>query len=125
MTANNWLQRAAAWWTARRKSTPLFNDDRGGWRILHSPWLQPGAAPTPRQLVEAYADTAYYCANINARAVARSPLRLFVRTRPGDAPAKHPTADVTRKTLAALRRGASRPLGDDDAVNEVVEHPLL
>jgi len=125
MIESNWLQRAASWLRGRRKASPLVDDARGGWRVLNSPWLQTVATPTPRQLLEAYADTAYYCANINARAVARTPLRLFVHTRPGEAPTKHPTAEITRKTLSELRRQAPRALADEDAVDEILEHPLL
>jgi HK97 family phage portal protein len=125
MSERNWLRRAAHWLKSKRKASPLVDDERGGWRVIHSPWLQTVSAPTPRQLLESYADTAYYCANINARAVARSPLRLFVRTRPSELPTKHPTAEVSRKTLSELRRRAPRPLGDDEAVDEVLDHPLL
>src|SRR5262249_22147602 len=125
MTERNWLQRAASWLKGKRRTSPLTDDERGGWRILNAPWLQTCAAPTPRQLLEAYADTAYYCANINARAVARTPLRLYVRTRPSEAPTQHPTAELSRKTLAELRRNAPRPLADADGVEELLEHPLL
>src|SRR5262245_20395303 len=125
MLERNWLQRAADWWGGRRKASPLLDDERGGWRVLNAPWLQTVATPTPRQLLDAYADTGYYCANINARAVARSPLRLFVHTRPGEAPSKHPAKEISRKALAELRRQTPRPLADEDAVDEVLEHPLL
>src|SRR5262245_29021310 len=114
----HWLQRAADWWNGRRKSSPMPSGDRG-WTIWNAPWLSARQEPTALQLLEAYADTAYYCANINARAVANSPLRLFVRTRPGEAPTKHPSAVVSRKALAAIRRQLPAGLTSDADVDEV------
>lgn len=121
---NHWLQRAAEWWKGRRKSSVPLNGDRG-WTVWNAPWSSVRQEPTPRQLLEAYADTAYYCANINSRAVAKAPLRLFVQTRPGEAPTKHPSADVSRKTLAEFRRQQPAGLTTDADVDEIVEHPLL
>lgn len=124
MTSRNWLRRAVDWIGWRRKSPSLMNADRG-WQVWNEPWTLSRSEPSPRQLLESYADTAYYCANINARAVAKTPLRLFVRTRPGEAPPKHPTVELTPKTLKELRRRASRPIGSEEAVDEVLDHPLL
>ncbi|MGD4159483.1 hypothetical protein QT615_22590, partial [Xanthomonas citri pv. citri] len=124
MIERNWLQRAVQWLGIKRKSSSLTLGDRG-WQIWNGPWPQSRTAPTPQQLLESYADTAYYCANINARAVAKAPLRLFVRTRPGESPAKHPTAEVSRKTLNELRRQSPQRFRDEEGVDEVLDHPIL
>ena len=83
--------------------------------------------PFPEELVSAYRDTAYFCANMNARAVGRTPLRLYVRTSPGQLLARCPVAPVVGKR----RRAALRSHGPADggaetvAVDEVLAHPLL
>ena len=45
-------------------------------------------APQPRELVQQLVGTAYACATLNADMVAATPLRLYLRTRPGEPAAK-------------------------------------
>lgn len=115
-TRFGWLR--AIW---RRKAAP------GEWSAV------PGGVvdgwrrePAPAELVAAYRDTAYFCANLNARGVARTPIRLYVQSRPGQA--------RPRCATRALAPEAARRLSHTTAVNrisqagdvaEVVEHPLL
>ncbi len=106
----------------RRKS---YVPAERGWQALG-----PAGArePFPEELVAAYRDTAYFCANMNARAVGRATLRLYVRTAPGELPPRCPTAPVGRRRAIALKAaaGAARgPLAGDEAIDEVRSHPLL
>jgi len=86
-------------------------------------------APTSRELVQQLVGTAYACATLNADLVASARLRLYIRTRPGEARAKSylRAAPVARKTLDALKQNSSvAPIvAGDTLVEEVSDHPLL
>lgn len=83
--------------------------------------------PDAKKLLEAYRDTPYFCANLNARGVARVPLRLYVRTGKGQRKALCPTRSVSSARLKAF--GADpwivRKMANAENVEEVTDHPLL
>ena len=83
--------------------------------------------PTPYELVEAYKSLIYACVNLNARAVARLPLRLFAATREGQHRPKCATKSIGRATRDRLKglEYARKAVAAADDVDEVTEHPLL
>lgn len=76
--------------------------------------------PADEELIELYRDVAYACANINARAVGSAKLRLYVRSRSGDAPPRART-----KALSAIDRMTLKAMTQGEDIVEVMEHPLL
>jgi HK97 family phage portal protein len=104
-----------------------FASADAGWQPLGGGALHRRRPPSAWELLEAYRDTAYYCANLNARAVARTPLRLFVRTRPGEPAPKCLVQPVGKRLRANLQRESQthRRLTADENVDEVLDHPLL
>lgn len=80
-------------------------------------------SPTTQELINAFDDTAFYCARINANAVTRTPLRLYVRTKKSQPKPKAPTVSIGRKTLRRLL--TTKAITRDEDVEEITEHPLL
>ena len=85
--------------------------------------------PSPREMIQQLVGTAYACASLNADLVATTRLRLYVRTRPGEAKVKRhlASAPVSRKTLARLKSDATvaHYVAGEVTVEEVAHHPLL
>jgi hypothetical protein len=97
---------------------PAFND-----------WNRTRRAPSPADLVEAWRQLAFGCSVLNANAVSRQTLRLFVATGLGQ---HRPKAylrgrPLTRAARAYLRSqpAYARGLRGADDIDEVTEHPLL
>lgn len=85
-------------------------------------------APSSSELVEAYRSLVYSCVNLNANAVARTPLRLYATTKRGQPRPKHvPVRAVGRTTKHRLKSlaYAAKTMANADEVEEVTEHPLL
>jgi phage portal protein BeeE len=84
-------------------------------------------APTPHELVDAYKSLVYACVNLNANAVARTPLRLYAITRGGQARPKCATKAVPRAAKYRLARlpYATKAMAGAQEVEEVTDHPLL
>lgn len=84
-------------------------------------------APSPWKLVEAYKGLVYSCANGNAKAVARIPLRLYARTGNRQAPPRCAHLAVKRSTRTRLGSlpWVARSMAAGDDVHELAEHPLL
>ena len=88
-------------------------------------------APAPAELVEAYKSIAYACAQINAGAVVRTPLRLYATTASGQAtPKGYRVGPGTPQSRERMRRLATRPavqkyLTKAERVDEIADHPLL
>lgn len=88
-------------------------------------------APAPAELVEAYKSIAYACAQINAGAVVRTPLRLYATTAGGQAtPKAYGLAPSTPSRRGRINRLATRPavqkyLANAERVDEIADHPLL
>ena len=114
------IRRAFKKWRGQQKKA----DD--GWRSLGPDWLGgfERREPSASELLDGYQDTAFYCANLNARAVAKTPLRLFVRTAPGQPTARWLTKPMGKTALARMRREADRSLAPNEMVDEVLTHPL-
>lgn len=95
----------------------------------YSDLFRKSRAPSPRELIQQLVGIAYACATLNADLVAATRLRLFLRTRPGEAKAKASlgAVAVSRKTLARLKDDASAAqyVAGEVNIQEVTQHPLL
>jgi phage portal protein BeeE len=85
--------------------------------------------PSPQQLVRENRNTAYACAVLNADLVAKTRLRLYVKTRVGESKPKQNPYRRTRKLSAkAIDRIAQKDnsrTADADDIEEVTTHPVL
>lgn len=79
--------------------------------------------PNKLQLEQAFQDTVYACASLIANKVATTPVKLFVKTSPGEPRPKCQTKAVKATTLARLYD--QRSYSPNVSINEVVEHPAL
>jgi hypothetical protein len=82
-------------------------------------------APSPSELVDAYKSLVYACVNLNANAVARTPLRLYATTAKGQHRPKCPVKAVGRATRHRLKGLSYKAMANVEDVEEVTEHPLL
>jgi HK97 family phage portal protein len=78
--------------------------------------------PSPAELIVYYRDIAYACANLNARGLAKVPLRLYVRTATGQRKSRLKGRKVGPESVRHLRAKAYMM---DENVEEVTEHPFL
>jgi phage portal protein BeeE len=117
------------------KNAPLAGGGYGSWFDLlplgaaYTDVFRKNRAPLPRELVQQLIGTAYACATLNADLVASTQLRLYVRTRPGEAAVKtylRPIA-LDRKRLQRLKDDptVAHYVAGDVMVEEVTDHPLL
>lgn len=83
--------------------------------------------PTKQEQIEQYRGVVYACSNINARAVASVPMRLYVQTSDGQHKARCPTKKVDSHTKARLKDlpYLKRRLTKAVEIEEVLEHPFL
>jgi phage portal protein BeeE len=83
--------------------------------------------PQPHELVNAYKAVAFACVQLNARGVARVPLRLYAKTARTQAPPRRSHRAPSIRTERYIRSlpGLSRSLADDATISEVMEHPFL
>lgn len=114
------------------KSAPL-----GGWSSFYpiplgatySDVFRMSRAPTPHELIQQLVGTAYACATLNADLVASATLRLYVATRPGEAPPKSylRPRQLPRKALSRLKDNPAFAgfVAGDVTIHEVTHHPLL
>ena len=116
---------------AQAKSALTYQDVLGTWPD-GSPHLdQYGTqhAPTVTRLINMYRNQAYYCANINARAVACTPLRLFAVTGQEEAPPRGQTRQLNRRDRESLMKrvpsSSAIRLARARRVDEVMSHPAL
>jgi HK97 family phage portal protein len=77
---------------------------------------------TENDLVNLFRGTAYYCVNLNANGVARTPLYLYRKKGTGQRNARN---GRKCKSLTCERLKAAGYAIDDDSVEEVLEHPFL
>jgi len=110
-------------WLAALKGspTPPANMTASTW-LPPVDWLTHKPRLTERDLVNLFRDTAYYCANLNARGVARTPLCLYRKRGTGErqGPA---TRKASRESVARMKAAGYGV--DDDSVEEVLAHPFL
>lgn len=102
-----------AGWLAPAPAAPVFTPPSAG-RYRQ---------PTAGELLAELRHTAWACASLNAAACASFPPRLYVMTRPGDAPPRRMTRALAPDAVARLlhmprARHAER-------IEEVPDHPLL
>jgi HK97 family phage portal protein len=105
-----------------------------GWGAGGPLWLddfRSKRAPTPSELVNAYKAVAYACVSLNAKGVARVPLRLYASTRPGQARPGRGLRAISR-TIRNSRQQYLRSLSHvqqvvqgEAEIEEITEHPYL
>jgi len=84
--------------------------------------------PTIADLVRRCTNIAYTCAQLNAQAIASTPLRLYATTSAGQKRPRVPHRPVSRRTKAAwsaTRPDITKRVAGAEAVDEITEHPLL
>ncbi len=103
----------------------------GGWNSgpAFTDWNRTRRAPTPFDLVEAWRQLTFGCSVLNANAVSRQPLRLFVSTSLGQ---HRPKSYLRGRPLTRAASGylRSQPeygqyVKSAEEIDEVTEHPLL
>ena len=105
-----------------------------GWGAGGPLWLddfRSKRAPTPSELVNAYKAVAYACVSLNAKGVARVPLRLYASTRLGQArPGRglraisRPVRPTRQRYLRSLSHVQQVVQGEAE-IEEITEHPYL
>lgn len=90
-------------------------------------WLKSLTPRTERECLNLFRDTAYFCANLNARGVARTPLCMYRKSGVGMTVGKFArrlkSSYADRETKMRLK--AAGYFSDDDEVDEIVGHPFL
>jgi len=76
-------------------------------------------------LLQAYRNWVYICANKNATAVSKQPLRLYVAKTDASRKSLQPTRKVESNTLRYLKQNHYGSMRKAVVVEEVVEHPFL
>ncbi len=76
-------------------------------------------------LLQAYRNWVYICANKNATAVSKQPLRLYVAKTDANRKSLQPTKVVSKDTLRYLTANHYDSMRKAVVVEEVVEHPFL
>lgn len=79
--------------------------------------------PDDIEILDYFRDTAFACANLNADAVARTRLRLYVRTARGQPSPKCQAIPITKATRRRLVESGRAAAGM--VVDEVEDHPVL
>lgn len=89
-------------------------------------------SPTPPELVNAWKNISYACVGLNAKGMAKVPLRLYAKTSQGQKKPRRswrPVDDRRQKYLRGIgdrcHPTLSRSIGTHDEVDEIVDHPLL
>lgn len=87
------------------------------------------AAPSALRLVRENLGTAFACASLNAQLVAKTKLRLYVKTRKGEGKSRlsrsGKTKAVSNDRFAALQKNAGVSVSDTQDLEEVTDHPAL
>ena len=116
------ISRATGWITGKSPAMPA-GDSGAPFADLYRRLRNPSG----QELLDECLDTAYSCADINAKAVMNVPLRLYVTTAAGQRRPRCATRRVgkaMKDRLFANANLASR-LAKAEDVEEVAEHPLL
>ncbi len=92
--------------------------------LVYHNYFRRHRVPANDQLVELYRRNVYSCANINANACTRIPLKLYVKTGRGDAETKLITKSLDTIEKAALIRN-NQSLKSALNIEEIIEHPVL
>jgi Phage portal protein len=118
-----------AWKALRGQGSRPPGDFGGSWGggPFWSNTLRTRRAPSPADLIEAYKAISYCCANLNARAVSQTPLRLYAVTKKKHHRPKCATKSLDRPTIARICKAANhtKVLAGAEEIEEVTEHPIL
>lgn len=117
-----------AWSTLTAKAAPPGGSSAGsGGGSWWSDAFRSRRAPTPAELVDSYKSLVYACVNLNANAVARTPLRLYAVTRAGQNRPRCGVKSVSRiaRTRLSQLSYATKAMAGVVEVEEVTDHPLL
>lgn len=90
-------------------------------------WLESLTPRTAKECINLFRDTAYFCANLNARGVARTELCMYRKTGVGMTVGKNARRlkKSPRDRYVKTKLVKSGYVGDDDEVDEIVGHPFL
>lgn len=90
-------------------------------------WLDSLTPRTERQCLNLFRDTAYFCANLNARGVARTQLCMYRKTGVGMTVGKNARRLKNSSSDRYIKSKVVKAglAGDDDEVDEIVGHPFL
>lgn len=87
------------------------------------------SAPSPIQLVRENLGTAYSCSALNADLVAKTKLRLYIKTRKGEGPSRLKRSGKTRPIddlrWSEIRKNIGSTVNDASDLEEVIDHPAL
>jgi HK97 family phage portal protein len=113
-------------WLFRKTTVPLVSDGPLSGLIPLDAYRR-HRAPTAADLLGELKNTAWACASVNAAVCAAYPPRLYVTTRPKQAPPRCATRALDPQ---AARRLGEQPhlkahVGPATQIEEVVDHPLL
>src|SRR4051812_6145804 len=115
----NYLHRFARWLARKTAAAAIAPAPSAGfldaYRRRH--------APSANELLAELKNTAWTCASINSSACAALPPRLYVTTNAGQMPPRCATRALEPTALRQLR--TVRPQLAQQAIEEVVDHPLL
>jgi phage portal protein BeeE len=87
------------------------------------------SAPSALRLVRENLGTAYACGSLNAQLVAKTKLRLYVKTRKGEGRSRlgrnGKTKRVSDQTYVSLQKNAGTTISDAQDLEEVTDYPAL
>jgi phage portal protein BeeE len=84
--------------------------------------------PSPQDLINSWKSIVFSCTRLNMSGVARTPLKLYARTSPQQ---RRPRRSYSRVASIQVQRHIrsqpflARALAEDDAIDEIKEHPFL
>lgn len=113
----------AARWLAPKTLTPAVGTSSPEW--VGWPDTRSFRPPTRGELLRALRNTAYTCATLNASVCAAHPPCLYVTTQRGQPAPKCLTQALTPAGERHLRLGLPAPLAQAEAIEQVLDHPLL
>jgi phage portal protein BeeE len=86
-------------------------------------------SPSPLMLVRENLSTAYACSSLNAELIAKTRLRLYIKTRKGEGGSRLKkygrTKAVTDEGWRHLQKNIGNTVGDAEELDEVTDHPAL
>jgi len=113
-----WLRRILSGWEASRSddAVPPYTDI---WRSR--------VRPSTTELLESYRNIAYACANLNAKGVAGTTVRLYTTTQRGERSPRFAHRELDTHEMRELRdvHSLSPRIGKSIKIDEITEHPIL
>jgi HK97 family phage portal protein len=109
-------------WLFGSKAAPIAPANYGQSMLPPIDYLTYKRQLTETDYVNLFRGTAYYCVNLNANGVARTPLCLYRKKGTGQRTARN---GKKVKSFTCERMKAAGYAIDDDSVEEVLDHPFL